>query len=138
MFGEVHEKLVKLGAKYLVHPSQVDRFADEAVALLESSHEYRDLAWKKKLLGRQVGKQGQRIYELRCQLAEARSFITVNASEYRNMRDQLMTALKQILKLRTENRELKTQLKVETHAPGVALGGLEPVYDAIHDAVGTA
>jgi Mg2+ and Co2+ transporter CorA len=80
------------------------------VAEIEKSdfhREVRSLRWKVKNLGKQNGKQAQRIYELRCQLAEARGLITVDASAYRSLRDQARAVLGRVNEQNREIRELQ-------------------------------
>lgn len=117
MFGEVYHKLFKLVQEYEAHRKLENEhgvsahwFAVSAAEIFKQSHELRDLRWKNKTLGKQVGKQGQRIYELRCRLSEARSFITVDASSYRATRDNLVAALQRNVKLKQEVRELQEKL----------------------------
>lgn len=71
----------------------------------------RELRWKVKQLGKQVGRQGQRIYELRCQLAEARSLVTVDASGYRALRDRYYEAARGLANRRGESEALKAKIK---------------------------
>ena len=57
------------------------------------SHEVRALRWKIKQLGKQAGKQGQTIYELRCQLAELRSLMSKEQRGYVRTLEREVTRL---------------------------------------------
>ncbi len=78
---------------------------------MTDTHEVRELRWKVKQLGKQVGKQGEKIYDLRCQLSEARSFTTVDRSAVRNLADRHRLALTRINEQNAEIRELQLKVK---------------------------
>jgi hypothetical protein len=50
---------------------------------LPEDHEVRNLKFKVKSLGRELGKAGARVYDLRCQVAEARSMNHISPGSYR-------------------------------------------------------
>lgn len=51
---------------------------------LPEDHEVRNLRFKVKSLGRELGKAGARVYDLRCQLAEAQSMLHISPGSYRS------------------------------------------------------
>lgn len=87
--------------------------------IADLEREVRTLKYQKKQMGKQVGSQGAKIYELRCQLAEARQLIMVDPSLYRRVREDLLHArnliadqVETIEKLQDRIKELESQVLV--------------------------
>lgn len=67
-----------------------------------TDRETRVLRRKIKDLGRQLGKNSAKVYELRCQLAEARSMIGVDPRSYRANLDRMRAAEKRVAELEAQ------------------------------------
>jgi predicted nuclease with TOPRIM domain len=72
----------------------------DALNLDELSRENRTLRWKLKSLGKQCGKQGQRIFELRNENAALREGREVKMGDYLNLLRSYRAATKEIRRLR--------------------------------------
>lgn len=83
---------------------------DAVLCEVGHSQVVREMAWKIKSLGKQVGKQGQRIYDLRCQLTEARSFVTMDVGSIRRYRDGMREAMSRCVTQAATIRDLQKQL----------------------------
>ena len=69
--------------------------------ITEDTHELRDLRWRNKQLGKQLGKAGQTIHELRCQLAEAREITgKIERNHVRGLERQVANDTQTIVELR--------------------------------------
>ena len=90
----------------------------------ELVHQIRHLQWKNKLMGRQLGRQGDVIYTLRCQLAELREMVTKHSrGEFRRLQQAHDNLLAENTRLHEELSEWKES---ERHATGIG-GPAEPV-----------
>ncbi len=94
-------------------PSYEDRQAlialiTEQLSGLPESHTVRDLRWTVKNLGKQNGKQAQKIYDLRCQLAEVRGLTQVDRTGYRALRDKVAEQAEEIRELKEKWAALET------------------------------
>lgn len=84
-------------------------------------HELRDLRWKLKQLSKQNGRQGNTIYNLRAQLAEARAITgKIERGAVRTLERTLEVYVEQIVKLQNVNAEL--QEKIETLGASTMVG----------------
>jgi len=112
MAGTLWQQLRKLGEVYEAGETdeELDDFTDQAMDIIWASHEIRDLQWKVKNLGKSNGKQGTRIYELRCMLAEARKLILVDPTYQRGLEERYTAALKRINDQNEEIRTLQTRI----------------------------
>lgn len=97
-------------------PTATDRFAltnivQDELAKLPEDHEVRSLKFRLKNMGRELGKAGHRVYDLRCQVAETRSLINISPGSYRS----LYVRMKETER---KNEELQARLKeIENPVP---------------------
>jgi hypothetical protein len=69
----------------------------------EDTHELRDLRWRNRQLGKQLGKAGAKIHELRCQLAEVREINgKIGRNHVRDLERQVANDTETIVELRIE------------------------------------
>ena len=99
-----------------------------------------------KALRRELGRMGDKVYQLRCELTEARSHTMVDRTEVRGLRDRLRSSTrvrieqgKHIKELEAEVEELKQKLyrrqslerSVALAEGGYAVGSLEADYHRV-------
>lgn len=88
--------------------------------LIDDNHELRDLRWRNKQLGKQLGKAGAKIHDLRCELAEVREINgKIGRNHVRGLERQVEADTETIVDLRialerqTEySKELAEKLRV--------------------------
>lgn len=90
-----------------------DRYTEKLMVMptRELVHLIRHLQWKNRLMARQLGKQGDTIYTLRCQLSELRELVTKNArGEFRALERANENLLAENTALAEENGELREKV----------------------------
>ena len=80
-------------------------------------HEARTLRYDRKRLAKELGRAGARIYELRCQLEEARSLTTVSRTGYRSLLAERNDLVAQVARLEEKLRQAQTDIDVEDPKP---------------------
>jgi predicted RNase H-like nuclease (RuvC/YqgF family) len=73
------------------------------------SHEVRELRWKVKQLGRQLGKAGDTIHTLRAELAQARAFLLLGPGTYERTLVQLRAEQQRVDELERRLKELENK-----------------------------
>jgi predicted RNase H-like nuclease (RuvC/YqgF family) len=73
------------------------------------SHEVRELRWKVKQLGRQLGKAGDTIHTLRAELAQARAIQWITPGSYDRLVAQLHASNRDVDELEERLKELENK-----------------------------
>lgn len=100
---------------------------EKNMPLIDDNHELRDLRWRNKQLGKQLGKAGAKIHELRSELAEVREINgKIVRNHVRGLERQVEADTETIIELRQELHQksdyivvLRDKLRVSDQQPVV-------------------